>query len=176
MSQQGEQAVPPADPNIMWADIRNTMANMAALLQASLLLQQQMTQQFAEVAMAQPSSLPTKLIANPGTWDGNWVTFYLWWVKIMTWVQCQGDLDDCQQTAAVLLWMNGKAKSFARIILKKYQKKNSTLKWPTWEELKKEVEGHFWIDVLKEESYIHLTNLQQGSMLIEVFTQQFELL
>lgn len=48
--------------------------------------------------------------------------------------------------------------------------------WPSWPIVKADLEAHFWIDVLKEESYRKFRNLKQGQLLIKVFVQQFDIL
>lgn len=47
---------------------------------------------------------------------------------------------------------------------------NPTTVWPTWKTLKKEIEGHFQINVLKEEAYKKIAIFKQGDMPIETFT------
>lgn len=78
----------------------------------------------------------------------------------------------------------GQASNFAHITLTKYNdneeaKPDPTLKirvWPTWPMLKKAIEDHFYINMIKEEAYCAFTALKQGQMPIEVFTQQFNIL
>lgn len=100
-------------------------------------------------------------------------------MRIITWIDCQTGLNDKQKTTAVYLWLTRRAADFARVCMDRYTALESSRSkhdaWPIWPVLKKEIEDHFRIDVLKEEAYHKLMAFKQGKLLIEVFSQQFEI-
>lgn len=137
-------------------------------------------QNFVNAVSNAPQTPQTfKAIAEPGNWNGDQSTFQNWWSRMMVWIECQSaTLSKKQLTVALLLWMEGKAADFTRVTIDRYSLL-ATMDldtWPAKDILKDLVEKHFWIDVVKEESYKRLVNLKQGNMLIKVFTQNFELL
>lgn len=95
----------------------------------------------------------------------------------------QPSLNQKQKTAAALLCLTGRASDYARVQLAHYNELEGNqnigddpdLVWPTWAVVKRDLENHFHIDVLKEEAYRKLANFQQGYLLIEIFTQQFDI-
>lgn len=133
---------------------------------------------------ATPATSTYKAFTEPGNWDSNHTTFCNWWQWIITWIECQQGLSNKQKTATVLLHLTGKAEDYTWVQLTYYndleeQATNYTTKvkvWLVWATVKKGIEDHFRIDVLKEEAYRKLALLKQETLPIEVFTQQFDIL
>lgn len=154
------------------------MSNMEDLVSAINALVAMMADQQAAPKAAY------KAFAESRTWDGNKDTFRNWWVRLVTWVNCQPGLNRKQKTATALLRLTGRAADYARVQLAHYNElegnqdigEDPDRVWPEWRTVKRDLENHFRIDVLKEEAYKKLASFQQGRLLIEVFTQQFDIL
>ncbi|KAI6098838.1 hypothetical protein EDD16DRAFT_1697556 [Pisolithus croceorrhizus] len=110
------------------------LAQQVADLQQELQDMQQGNQQL--LAEAQWTALPADIIqrrievmADPGSWDGNKAQFAEWWAKMRVWVMQNVNTLLTPQDKATAVWSQMKGLMAGT--------------WPTWHELKGDIESYF---------------------------------
>ncbi|EGN99436.1 hypothetical protein SERLA73DRAFT_73956 [Serpula lacrymans var. lacrymans S7.3] len=126
--------------------------DMNALLHAMRMQIAALTSQLAEMQANPPAATPSvekkfnkkvEVVADPGTFEGDRARFAEWWIKLQIWVKANWDAfaDDFEVATAVLSRLKGPvAGRYAQVRL---QECYTAGVWPTWDDLKIEIEKYF---------------------------------
>ncbi|EGO26705.1 hypothetical protein SERLADRAFT_436515 [Serpula lacrymans var. lacrymans S7.9] len=126
--------------------------DMNVLLHAMRVQIAELTSQLAEIQANPPVATPSvekkfnkkvEVVADPGAFEGDRARFAEWWIKLQIWVKANWDAfaDDFEVATAVLSRLKGPvAGRYAQVRL---QECYTAGVWPTWDDLKTEIEKYF---------------------------------
>ncbi|KAI6000449.1 hypothetical protein EDD15DRAFT_2159845 [Pisolithus albus] len=84
-----------------------------------------------------------EVMADPSSWDGNKAQFAEWWVKMRVWVTQNRTALPTDQDKAMAVWSRMKGPSAGWYIQAHFTTAVLSGMWPTWNELKFDVEQYF---------------------------------
>ncbi|EGN97084.1 hypothetical protein SERLA73DRAFT_74796 [Serpula lacrymans var. lacrymans S7.3] len=118
-----------------------------------------LTTQLAELQAAPPAAAPTvekkckkkvKVVADPGTFEGDRARFAEWWIKLQIWVKANWDVfaDDFEECYTVGVW-------------------------PIWDDLKVEIEKYFKPQAERDWAHQQICSFKQGNMRTDDYVTRF---
>ncbi|EGO04298.1 hypothetical protein SERLA73DRAFT_148873 [Serpula lacrymans var. lacrymans S7.3] len=156
-------------------DINSLLHNMRAQIQA-------LTTQLAELQANPPATTPSvekkfnkkvEVIADPVAFKGDRAQFAKWWIKLQIWVKANWDAfaDDFEVATGVLSRLKGPvAGRYAQVRL---QECYTAGVWPTWDNLKVEIEKYFKPQAEGNWARQQICSFKQGNMRMDDFVTRF---
>ncbi|EGN93391.1 hypothetical protein SERLA73DRAFT_156338 [Serpula lacrymans var. lacrymans S7.3] len=114
-----------------------------------------------------------KVIADPGAFEGDRAQFTGWWIKLQIWVKANWDAfaNDFEVATAVLSRLKGPvAGQYAQVRL---QECYTTGVWPTWDNLKKEIEKYYKPQAERDWARQQIRSFKQGNMRTDNYVTRF---
>ncbi|EGO03081.1 hypothetical protein SERLA73DRAFT_150599 [Serpula lacrymans var. lacrymans S7.3] len=137
--------------------------DMNALLHAMRTQITTLTSQLAELQTNPPVATPlvekkfnkkVEIVADPGAFEGDRARFAKWWIKLQIWVKANWDaFADNFEVATVECYTAGV--------------------WPTWEDLKKEIEKYFKPQAERDWAPQQICSFKQGNMRTDDYVTRF---
>ncbi|EGN95704.1 hypothetical protein SERLA73DRAFT_76780 [Serpula lacrymans var. lacrymans S7.3] len=156
--------------------------DMNALLHAMRVQIAELTSQLAEIQANPPVATPSvekkfnkkvEVVADPGAFEGDRARFAEWWIKLQIWVKANWDAfaDDFEVATAVLSRLKGPvADRYAQVRL---QECYTAGVWPTWDDLKTEIEKYFKPQAERDWARQQIRSFKQGNMRTDDFVTRF---
>ncbi|EGN91660.1 hypothetical protein SERLA73DRAFT_80232, partial [Serpula lacrymans var. lacrymans S7.3] len=156
-------------------DINALLHNMHAQIQA-------LTSQLAELQANPPVATPSvekkfnkkvEVVADPGTFEGDRAQFAKWWIKLQIWVKANWDAfaDNFEVATVVLSQLKGPvAGRYAQVRL---QECYTAGVWPTWDDLKVEIEKYFKLQAERDWAHQQIRSFKQGNMRTDDYITRF---
>ncbi|EGN97174.1 hypothetical protein SERLA73DRAFT_153667 [Serpula lacrymans var. lacrymans S7.3] len=141
-----------------------------------------LTSQLAELQTNPPAATPSvekkfkkkvKIVADPGTFEGDRAQFAKWWIKLQIWVKANWDTfaNDFKVATAVLSRLKGPvAGRYAQVRL---QECYTAGVWPTWDDLKKEIEKYFKPQAERHWARQQIRSFKQGNIRTDDYVTRF---
>ncbi|EGN91464.1 hypothetical protein SERLA73DRAFT_80436 [Serpula lacrymans var. lacrymans S7.3] len=156
--------------------------DMNALLHAMRTQIAALTSQLAEMQANPPAATPSvekkfnkkvEVVADPGTFEGDRARFAEWWIKLQIWVKanCDAFADDFEVAAAVLSRLKGPVAG--RYTQVRLQECYTAGVWPTWDDLKIEIEKYFKPQAERDWARQQIRSFKQGNMRTDDFVTRF---
>ncbi|EGO28305.1 hypothetical protein SERLADRAFT_434206 [Serpula lacrymans var. lacrymans S7.9] len=139
-------------------DVNTLLHNMRAQILA-------LTMQLAEMQAHTPAATPSvektfnkkvEVVTDSGAFKGDRVRFAEWWIKLYIWVKANWDVFAVGQYAQVRL-----------------QKCYTVGVWPTWDDLKVEIEKYFKLQAECNWARQQIRTIKQGNMRTDDFITRF---
>ncbi|EGN95916.1 hypothetical protein SERLA73DRAFT_154416 [Serpula lacrymans var. lacrymans S7.3] len=114
-----------------------------------------------------------EVVADPGAFEGDRARFAEWWIKLQIWVKANWDAfaDDFEVATAVLSRLKGPvAGRYAQVRL---QECYTAGVWPTWDDLKIEIEKYFKPQAERDWARQQIRSFKQGNMRTDDFVTRF---
>ncbi|EGN91674.1 hypothetical protein SERLA73DRAFT_157456 [Serpula lacrymans var. lacrymans S7.3] len=114
-----------------------------------------------------------EVVADPGAFEGDRAQFAEWWIKLQIWVKANWDAfaDDFEVATAVLSRLKGPvAGRYAQVRL---QECYTAGVWPTWDDLKIEIEKYFKPQAERDWARQQICSFKQGNMRTDDFVTRF---
>ncbi|EGN91431.1 hypothetical protein SERLA73DRAFT_80487 [Serpula lacrymans var. lacrymans S7.3] len=156
--------------------------DMNALLHAMRVQIAELTSQLAEIQANPPVATPSvekkfnkkvEVVADPGAFEGDRARFAEWWIKLQIWVKANWDAfaDNFEVATAVLSRLKGPvAGRYAQVRL---QECYTTGVWPTWDDLKKEIEKYFKPQAERDWARQQIRSFKQGNLRTDDYVTRF---
>ncbi|EGO01203.1 hypothetical protein SERLA73DRAFT_72167 [Serpula lacrymans var. lacrymans S7.3] len=156
-------------------DINTLLHNMCAQILA-------LTTQLAKMQAQPPAATPSvekkfnkkvEVVADPGAFEGDRARFAEWWIKLQIWVKANWDAfaDDFKVATAVLSRLKGPvAGRYAQV---RMQECYTAGVWPTWDNLKVEIEKYFKPQAERDWARQQIRSFKQGNMRTDDFVTRF---
>ncbi|EGO19059.1 hypothetical protein SERLADRAFT_443596 [Serpula lacrymans var. lacrymans S7.9] len=160
----------------------SSQQDMNALLHAMRTQIATLTSQLAELQNNPPAATPlvekkfnkkVEVVADPGAFEGDRAQFAEWWIKLQIWVKANWDAftDDFEVATAVLSRLKGPvAGRYAQVRL---QECYTAGVWPTWDDLKKEIEKYFKLQAERDWARQQIRSFKQGNMRTDDYVTRF---
>ncbi|EGN97850.1 hypothetical protein SERLA73DRAFT_74108 [Serpula lacrymans var. lacrymans S7.3] len=141
-----------------------------------------LTSQLAELQTNPPAATPSvekkfnkkvEVVTDPGAFEGDRARFAEWWIKLQIWVKENWDAfaDNFEVATAVLCRLKGPvASQYAQVRL---QECYTAGVWPTWEDLKKEIEKYFKPQAERDWARQQIRSFKQGNMRTDDYVTRF---
>ncbi|EGN95232.1 hypothetical protein SERLA73DRAFT_155352 [Serpula lacrymans var. lacrymans S7.3] len=156
--------------------------DMNALLHAMHTQIAALTSQLAEIQANPPVATPSvekkfnkkvEVVADPGAFEGDRAQFAEWWIKLQIWVKANWDAfaDNFEVATAVLSCLKGPvAGRYAQVQL---QECYTVGVWPTWDDLKIEIEKYFKPQAKRDWARQQIRSFKQGNIRTDDFVTWF---
>ncbi|EGN96647.1 hypothetical protein SERLA73DRAFT_75527 [Serpula lacrymans var. lacrymans S7.3] len=160
----------------------SSQQDINALLYAMRTQIAMLTSQLAELQTNPPAATPSvekkfnkkvEVVADPGAFEGDRAQFAEWWIKLQIWVKANWDTfaDNFEVATAVLSRLKGPvAGRYAQVRL---QECYTTGVWPTWDDLKKEIEKYFKPQAERDWARQQICSFKQGNMRMDDYVTRF---
>ncbi|EGN93520.1 hypothetical protein SERLA73DRAFT_78412 [Serpula lacrymans var. lacrymans S7.3] len=128
-----------------------------------------LTNQLAELQANPPAATPSvekkfnkkvEVVADPGAFEGDRARFAKWWIKLQIWV-----------ATAVLSRLKGPVAG--RCAQVRLQECYTAGVWPTWGDLKKEIEKYFKPQAERDWAHQQIRSFKQGNMRTDDYVTRF---
>ncbi|EGO02697.1 hypothetical protein SERLA73DRAFT_70183 [Serpula lacrymans var. lacrymans S7.3] len=155
-------------------DMNSLLHNMRAQIQAltNQLAKIQATPA-AEFTVEQKFNKKVKIVADPGTFEGDRAQFAEWWIKLQIWIKANWDAfaDDFEIATAVLSRLKGPVAG--RYTQVRMQECHTARVWPTWDDLKVEIKKYFKLQAERDWARQQIWSFKQGNMRTDDFVTRF---
>ncbi|KAG6326719.1 hypothetical protein ID866_12370, partial [Astraeus odoratus] len=169
--------------NVLIEDWNHVLGTLNQLQQELNAAQQQIQvgqQAFANLQAQTQTQVPPAAItrkvepfANPGTYKGERAKFREWWVKMKMWVQAYTSALPANMDKCLAVWSRMEGPIAGRYSHSRITECQEVGVWPTWDDLKDEVDAFFSPQLEREWARAQMQRMAQGSQSIEAFLNNF---
>ncbi|KAG6327470.1 hypothetical protein ID866_11619, partial [Astraeus odoratus] len=163
-----------------WNQVLGTLGQLQQELTAAQHQIQVGQQAFANLqAQTQAQVLPAaisrkvELFADPGTYKVERAKFREWWVKMKMWVQAYTAALPANMDKCLAVWSQMEGPIAGRYSHSQITKCQEAGTWPSWDDLKDEVNAFFSPQSEREWAQAQMQRMTQGAQSIETFLNNF---